>query len=309
MKNLSIILSIVCIVFSLNTNAQIQENNYQIYATKTGKIATIDDIVKDMKNYDVLFFGEEHDDSVGHYLENKIYRDLFAEYGEKTALSLEMFDRELQTVMSEYLKDLIREKHFNADARLWNNYKDYKPMVEFSKENKLDVVCANSPRRYVNLVGRKGQQVLKELPKNAQQLFAPIPFDTASGKYYEKLADLFGYNNMTSHDTGAAKQSSAGMMASFNMVTSQSLWDATMAYSIAEYAKKNPKNKIFQINGRFHSDEHYGIVIQLKKYSPKTKPLVISSFSDVSFPNIDWEKYKTQADYILVTDPSIPKTF
>ena len=38
------------------------------------------------------------------------------------------------------------------EARAWNNYKDYKPAVKFAKENKLSVIAANTPRRYVSMV-------------------------------------------------------------------------------------------------------------------------------------------------------------
>ena len=89
----------------------------------------------------------------------------------------------------------------------------------------------------------------------------------------------------------------------------QSLWDATMAYSISEYLKKNKGKKVMQVNGRFHSDEGFAVVNQLKKYRPKTKSLIISALTDDSFPNIDWSKHKHLGDYIIITDPGIPKTF
>jgi hypothetical protein len=50
-------------------------------------------------------------------------------------------------------------------------------------------------------------------------------------------------------------------------------------------------------------------VTQLKKYNPKIKALVISSGSDKSFPDIDWKKFENQGDYIIITDPSVPKTY
>ena len=73
--------------------------------------------------------------------------------------------------------------------------------------------------------------------------------------------------------------------------------------------KSNKTKKVFQVNGRFHSDEGFAAVTQLKKYSPKTKILIISSASDDSFPNIDWNKHKQLGDYIIITDPQIPKTY
>ncbi len=125
-------------------SAQITEKNYKIYSIKLAKEVSINDIVEDLKYYDVLFYGEEHNDSVTHFLEHKILESLFAKYSNTVTLSMEMFERDVQPIMNEYLTSDVREKNFKKDARVWSNYKDYRPMIEFSKLNKLDVICANA---------------------------------------------------------------------------------------------------------------------------------------------------------------------
>ena len=303
------ILFFITLFFCPLCKAQITESNYKIYSTKLNKEVSLDEIANEMKNYDVLFFGEEHNDSVTHFLENKMLELLFQKY-QQTSLSMEMFDRDLQIVMNDYLTGGIREKNFKKDARVWSNYRDYRPMVEFSKANNLDVICANAPSRYTNLVGRKGQKALSLLSKESKKFFAPLPCDTATGKYYKKLMELTGHTSTTSTtDTGLKKPPPPMAMGNFNLVLSQSLWDATMAYSISEYLKKNKGKKVLQINGRFHSDEGFAIVSQLKKYSPKLKMLIISSGNDNDFPNIDWLKHKHLGDFIIITDPKVPKTY
>jgi uncharacterized iron-regulated protein len=283
---------------------QLSEKNYRIYSVKLAKEVSLNEIAEDMSSYDVLFFGEEHNDSVTHFLEKSMLELLYTRFQAGLSLSMEMFDRDVQPIMNEYLKDFIREKSFVKDARAWSNYKDYRPMVEFSKTKGLTIICANAPTRYTNLAGRKGQQVLLDLPKDSKNYFAPLPYDTATGPYYEKLSGV----THGPADTSKAKMP-AMQMGGFNMVTAQSLWDATMAYSIAEYLKRNKNIKIMQVNGKFHSDEGFAVVTQLKNYRPKTKVLIISSSSDDSFPNIDWNTYKQFGDYIIITDPKVPKTF
>ena len=288
--------------------SQLTEKNYKIYSAKLNKEVSLNDVVEDMKNYNVLFFGEEHNDSVGHYLESTLFDMLYKKYGNSMALSMEMFDRDVQPVMNEYLGGFIREKNFSKDARVWNNYRDYKPMVELAKANKLDVICANAPSRYTNLAGRKGQKALMELPAASKKYFATLPYDTATGKYYEKLQEMSGHG-LSKNDTSKVKAPPMGGMGSFNLIMAQSLWDATMAYSIAEYLKVNKLKKVMQVNGRFHSDEGFAIVTQLKKQNPALKVLILSTGSDESFPNIDWSKQKHLGDYIIITDPTVPKTF
>jgi len=46
----------------------------------------LDDIVNDMDNADVVFFGEEHNDSTGHYLECALFKKISVKYPGKTAL-------------------------------------------------------------------------------------------------------------------------------------------------------------------------------------------------------------------------------
>ncbi len=290
------------------SQGQVTEKNYKVYSVKLNKEVPLVTIIDDMKNYDVLFYGEEHNDSVTHFLEKTIFEMLYKSYSTSATLSLEMFDRDVQVVMNEYLKFGIREKNFNKDARVWSNYRDYKPMVEFAKNNKLDVVCANAPSRYTNLVGRKGQKALMELTEESKKFFAPLPYDTATGKYYDKLMGLSNHNPTSKTDT-VAKKSMPMNMGSYNLIMGQSLWDATMAFSVFEYLNKNVNKKVMQVNGRFHSDEGFAAVAQLKRFNPKIKSLIISSGSDDAYPNIDWSKHKDQGDYIIITDPAVPKTY
>jgi len=302
------IILIITLIICSTTFGQITEANYKIYSTKLQKEVSIKDIIIEMENNDVLFYGEEHNDSVTHFLEYKILEEMNIKFPNKIALSLEMFDREVQRIMNEYLSGLILEKHFKKDARVWSNYSDYRQMVELAKKNKFSVLCANAPTRYTNIAGRFGQKALEKLSLEAKKYIAPLPYDTATGLYHDKLSPLSTQNMKQVSDSSTSKMP-ANKMQSFNLVMAQSLWDATMAYTIFEYSKQNIGIKIFHVNGRFHSDEKFAVVTQLKKYSPKTKILNISSFSDDSFPNIDWEKYKHLGDYIIITDPKVPRTY
>jgi uncharacterized iron-regulated protein len=298
------------ILFPLSVIAQVTEKDYRIFDVKANKEVSVKDIAERMENFDVLFYGEEHNDSVTHYLEKTIFEALYNRFSSNTALSMEMFDRDVQVVIDEYLSGAIREKSFLKDARAWSNYRDYKPMIEFAKEKGLAVVCANAASRYTNLAGRKGQIALGNLPEASKANFAPLPYDTASGAYYDKLTGVTHEAPSSTKDTLKPQAPIMPMgMGGFNLITAQSLWDATMAYSISEYRKHNKKKKLMQVNGRFHSDERYAVVAQLRKYSPKTKVLVISSGTDKAFPNILWSQYLKDGDYVIITNPAVPRTY
>jgi uncharacterized iron-regulated protein len=152
MKFLSLLFFILpSIAFSQDSLA----GHFKIYSSAKQKIVTTDEIAADMANADVLFFGEEHSDSTGHYLEQVIFKKLAALYQGKVALSMEMFETDCQTVLDEYLTGLILEKDLVKEGRAWQNYKDYRPLIDWAKINQIPVVAANAPHRYVSLVNRR----------------------------------------------------------------------------------------------------------------------------------------------------------
>jgi uncharacterized iron-regulated protein len=292
MKKLPLLLGLL-IAHSLVAQDNIDQH-YKIYDTRSKQIVTVDKIVSNMTEADVLFFGEEHNDSAGHYLENRILRALHAKYGDLVALSMEMFETDNQLVLDEYLQGTIDEKRLNSDARLWKNYSDYRPMIEYAKQNKIPVIAANPPRRYVNLVTRRGMKTLDSLSDDAKFYLPPLPYDTLSGRYRDKFMETM---------KGAPES------ASKNIYYSQSLWDAGMSYNIYRFWKKNKDKKVFHCVGKFHTDEKLGTAAQLMKRNKKIRVLNISCFPDKSFPNPDWSKYESLGDYVILTNFDLKRTY
>jgi uncharacterized iron-regulated protein len=290
MKSLTLLL-IICLP-SIVLGQDIPTSHYKTYNTATQKLVAVNDVVDKMAKIDVLFFGEEHNDSTAHYLEYALFKGLTEKYPHKTALSMEMFQTDCQLVLSEYLNGLIREKNLISDARAWPNYKDYRPLVELAKLNQLPVIAANAPSRYTNMVTRNGLNSLQQLDAQALSYLPPLPIDTATGAYYDKFVQIMG-----GHEA----------MAGMQIYQSQSLWDATMGWSIARFFKSHPDYKILQLNGGFHSEEKLGAVAQLKKYAPNVRILTVAAYADNSFDNPDWSKFKQLADYIILTDPKLTK--
>ena len=281
--------TIALLLLSYYAYSQIDTVHYKIYSTRNKKLVAVGDIVNNMTNVDILFFGEEHNDSLDHVIEYSLLKKITEKYPGKAALSMEMFETDCQTVVNEYANGLIREKNFITEARAWPNYKDYRPLIELAKAGNIPVVAANAPARYVNMVNRLGLNSLQQLDKTAKTWLPPLPIDTARGAYYDKFAQIMG---------GHAS------MPGMQMYQAQNLWDATMGWSITRFYKKHKDCKILQINGGFHSDEKLGAAAQLKKYAPKARILNIACYSDDNnYNNPDWSKYSVNNDYIILTDP------
>jgi len=91
-----------------------------------------------------------------------------------------------------------------------------------------------------------------------------------------------------------------------NIAKAQALKDATMAYFIMKNWKKG--QTFLHFNGSYHSDNHEGIVWHLKQQYPKLKILTITTIEQDQLDSIDMDVQK-QADYILVVDQDVTKTY
>ncbi|GAA4317592.1 hypothetical protein GCM10023143_29760 [Compostibacter hankyongensis] len=196
---------------------------------------------------------------------------------------MEMFERDVQPVLDEYLKDIISEKNFRSEARAWDNYADYRPLIERAKDHHIPVIAANAPARYVNLVARKGLTALYRLDRSARQWIGPLPIDTLSGPYAQKFLEAMGGH----------------VMPGMHLYESQNLWDATMAYSIKKALKRHRRATVLQLNGRFHSDDHTGLAERLRRL--RRPLLTISCFRAEDFDQPSWDTYKTLADFVILT--------
>ena len=279
-----------------------------------GAPASWEEMIAATKSATVTFLGEQHDDPVAHHLEQSILR---ATLTSNLALSLEMFERDVQLVLDEYLADQITEKHLIASGRAWDNYdSDYQPLIEFAKTNHLPVIAANAPRRYVNLVSRQGAEALQSLSEQARHTLPPLPYMAASGPYAEKFFRVMEESRATAaedEDTTQAPSTPEEEQAKAaedqaqlqRDLQAQTLWDAAMAQSIADYLDHHPEGRVLQINGSFHSAQRLGIPEHLARYRPGVSMLVITMVPDKFFPSFDHLTLRGMGDFVIVTDPEL----
>jgi len=302
MKNFFSIVFIFVFVTFAGAQITLTDSMYRVYDGQ-GNPSTLEAIVKSMADADAVFLGEQHDDAVGHAIEAEVFRRAVAEYTakRKVTLSMEMFERDVQTIVDEYLSGLITEQHFLLSSRPWGNYKtDYRPLVELAKEKKLDVIAANAPRRYVNMVSRNGRDSLNGLSKQAKIWLAPLPFPEPSQTYRDK------FNALMSGNSGDPARMNPN--ASANLIYSQSLWDATMANSVANYLKANKDSLVVHLNGGFHTEQRLGTIEQLIGYRPKTKAIVVTMQYVDDITKFDAAKHKSAGDFVILTDGKQPRS-
>lgn len=292
-------LFILILLFSLGAASQVplKESEFRIY-TGDGRVATLDSIIDEAGTAEVLFLGELHDDAVGHAVQAEIFRRVVDKYSSKrsVALSLEMFERDVQVVLDEYLRGQITESHFLLSSRPWGNYKtDYRPLVELAKEKGLSVIAANAPRRYVNMVSRGGRAKLDSLSDDAKRWLPKLPYAEPSAAYAAKFKALMG-------------PSAEAQMGIDNILASQALWDASMADAIARFLKKRENGLVIHLNGSFHSEKRLGAVEHLGKYVPKARSIVITARYEDDIATFDSAKHGGIGDFVILTDAKVPRS-
>lgn len=279
------VLLLLAFVIGFGVAAQ-EKKAYQLF-DKNGKKVNYSKLLKAAEKAQIVLFGEYHNNAISHWLQLELTKDLAQK--KQLILGAEMIEADNQKLLDQYLKDEINQKQLDSTARLWPNYKtDYKPLVDFAKENKMPFIATNIPRRYASIVFKKGFEGLENLTLEEKSWIVPLPI------LYD--ATLPGYVNM---------MKMMGDHTSPNMPKAQAIKDATMAYFIL---KNRKENSIFiHYNGTYHSDNFEGIYWYLKKTAPNLAVLTIASIEQKEIKKINTEDYN-KADYIIVIDEDVTKT-
>lgn len=289
----TIVLPFVLIGFILLTSLSGHKAAYQFFNTK-GKGVKYSKVIKKAMEADVILFGELHNSSICHWLQLQLTKDIHQEFQQHVVMGAEMFERDNQLLLDEYLDGLISKNNFSSQARLWPNYKtDYQPLIEFAKKNNLNFIATNIPRRYASIVSRKGFEGLDDINTAAKNYIAPLPIEyDPELKSYKAMLDMFKGQSGMSH-------------MSQNFPKAQAIKDATMAWFIHQNYEKG--QKFIHYHGTYHSNDFEGIYWYLKKYNPELNILNIASVEQEQLDSLSKENLGL-ADYILCIPEDMTKT-
>ena len=283
---------IVCLI-SENVFGQ-DKQAYVIYNGK-GERVVYQNVVNVVKNSDLLLFGELHDNPIAHWLELELTRDVFDALKGNIILGAEMFETDNQLILDEYLNGYISQQRFEAEARLWPNYKtDYKPIVEFAKSKGLRFVATNIPRRYASMVSAGGFDTLLSLSQQAKLYIAPLPieYDPNLGCYKSML--------------GMMGMPGKGRSNPEFFPMAQAIKDATMAHCIMENLREN--HVFIHFHGSFHSNNYEGIYWYVKCKLPNLKIVTVATVTQDDLSTLNQESMGI-ADFIIVVPDRMTRTY
>lgn len=266
--------------------AEAKPAEFRVVHCRTGKELTLPQLADDLAARDVVYFGELHDNVTGHRVYARLAA-LLVERREDVVLAMEMFERDVQGALTDYLRGRVDEAKFLEHSRPWKDYaRDYRPLIELAREKKLDVIAGNLPRKVAAQVASK---------EGSESPFLPRTTTAPQDRYWELFVET-----MKGHPgaEGAVER----------MYRAQCAKDDAMAESVAGYLASHPHRQplVIHCNGNFHSDYGLGTATRLAARAPLTQSACISmvAVADVSKADVTPERKK--AHYLLIV-PAPPK--
>jgi uncharacterized iron-regulated protein len=268
----------------------------RVFDTQRKTFTDFETMAADLARADVVLIGEQHDDPNTHRLERAVLEGL-ARRPAAVTLSLEMFERDVQTSLDTYVAGSTAEEEFLKSTRPWPRYAtDYRPLVEFAKSQRWPVIAANVPRRIASDVAKSGRPAVDTLPADDRRLAASdlhCPHDA----YFDRFAEQMG-----GHPSGSA--GAAGDGPTERYFWAQCVKDETMAESIATaFARHEGRpGVIVHITGSFHSDYGDGTGERVRRRLQGRRVAIVSIVPvediDALAPGGDDLK---RADYLVYT--------
>jgi uncharacterized iron-regulated protein len=276
-------------------------SGYRIVAPATVSEATASQMIERLARADVVFFGEQHDDPETHRAEAELL-DAIGRTGRTVVLSLEMFERDVQGVLDDYLAGRVSESEFLARSRPWDRYTtDYRRLIELAKSHHWRVVAANVPRPLASAIGRRGFRALDTLTvtdrRNAAREYVCPPSDDYHARFMESMQ-----THSPAGGPGPSVSDSLPTATAERFYLAQCIKDETMAESIADARLASPRDAIVvHFDGAFHSDYAQGTVARVKRRQPGWTLAVVSAVpvADPAVAPIVTQSAK--ADFVIFT--------
>lgn len=261
------------------------------------------ELLKSMREADVVLLGETHDDPVAHRLQTRLVAEALATGS--GALSLEMLERPDQPILSRLRavgarESTIRKALMETSLDRWAAWEQfYLPTVHAALAQDRPVIAANAPRVYARVARLRGYDYLRTL--NPEQLadFELPPPDVDFSAYRRRFEEAMeNHQAPADDDQDAATRPSREQMRAHQPTTRRSttrraatrpadetepdatptrdpdspeaffdaqlVWDATMADSILT-ARRRYGKPVVHLVGSFHTDFEGGLTLLLRE--------------------------------------------
>ena len=268
------------------------ERVIRIVEGESGKEIDLETLVSRLAAEDAVFLGETHLDEVTHRTEHAILERLIVETDGRVVLAMEMFTRDDQPALDDYLAGSIDEAAFVDRARTWSNYRTgYRALVETAKRGGVPVIGSNlgpSVRRKIAMGGPGALDELSEAERRgvAEEL---LPNDPLYWERFDRTVRGHGGSFMSTRDED-------------RLTSIQSLWDNTMGESCALAHAAHPDHVIVHVNGGFHTRGGLGTADQFAKRAPVARFATVAIVPVDDLAALEPRGDDDRADYVIFAE-------
>ncbi|MFN7671296.1 MAG: ChaN family lipoprotein [Planctomycetota bacterium] len=266
------------------------EQATQIHDTAASATRSWPELITEIAKRDVVFLGETHVDDTTHQVELRVLEELLRARQGKVVLSMEMFERDVQPVLDDYLAGRIDEGEFLQKARPWQNYRTaYRPLVEAAKAAKIPVIAANFPgslRRA--FAGGGGKAALDKLTAE-QRALLPAEIFPASAQYWERVERAVR-GHMGGGGSGTPEE---------RLYDTQNLWDNAMGDAVAQALAKHAGSLVLHVAGGFHVAYRDGTVAQFQRRAKDRTFAVVSIAPTAELHTVRPDRDREQAAFLV----------
>ncbi|MBS1791350.1 MAG: ChaN family lipoprotein [Acidobacteria bacterium] len=281
----------------------------RVYDSGEKRFSDFEAMLAELARADVVFVGEQHDDPATHRLERAILEGMLRRKIAVT-VSLEMFERDVQQSLNDYLAGKMNEESFLKGSRPWPRYAtDYRPLVEIARAHNWPVIASNIPRRLASLISRQGLDSINSMPE-ADRKFVAAQYQCPFDDYFKRFNEAMSEHPAGDPKAGEKKEEKKdekkvaeerAMVEKFYY--SQCMKDETMAEAIVAASATSPnsaaKNVTVHYNGAFHSDYKLGTAARVIRRMPKAKIKVVSIVPVDNLDSINANEYRKRGDYVI----------
>lgn len=261
----------------------------EIRHVPTGLPLSIEGMMEILSGARLVCIGETHDNLHAHRVELIVIRELARRFPGRVAVGMEMFREPQQKALDRWTRGELSEIEFLKASKWYDHWGSdfgyYRDILNFARENRIDVVALNPSRELQDAVSRSGlDNVAEDLKAKLPEMGPPDPWQRAAMK------GIFGGHLPTE-----------GRFDSFLRV--QALWEESMASRIVEYlgSPRGSGKKMVTLSGGWHVKYGFGIPKKVIRRMPM--PYAILLPEEIEIPE---DKRDRLMDVDLPRIPLLP---
>ncbi len=249
----------------------------------------------------LVYVGEIHDNPASHRLQLAVLQTMATRYPGQVVMGMEMFTVNQQDVLDRWLTGSLTEKEFLRESRWFSegwgsDFAYYRDLLVFCRDHNIAIIGLNIDKEM-------GSQVsMAPLAELKPELRNQLPEMDLTDPYQRAMVEAM------------IKDHAAGTTMVDRFQRRQTIWDETMAQSVADYMHRHHGMHMLVVAGGWHVDYGFGIPRRVFRRLPLAYTIIGSRTLKVPEEKLQQLMHVTmpkfpmvQADYLVYQEYELLK--